>query len=490
RRWLHAKRDRIKECLQLPDAASVLEERVSDSASFDNGLELYLRRGYSPVAAMLTMVPPAWETNPLVPIDLRRFLESQAPQQEPWDGPAAMVFTDGISGGAKLDRNGLRPLRYTLTSDGLLIVGSEVGIAELHDKSVAERQRLGPGEMLLCNPQTGEFTRPVDIGHLEEFRDSAHISGSLRIVPTERLPHTVTSEPKRVMGALGWTEDQYKLLFQPLVQESQEAVWSMGDDAPPAFLSRLPRPLWDYCKQRFAQVTNPPIDPLRETHVMSLRVHLAHKAVLNSPLLDAGQLHRLEEEFEVQRISLTFPTAEGPHGAHRVLEGLRSELLPSNQPRPQLIVLTDRGVDAQHASIPALLALAVSIKSLVEANAWDIPVLVESGQVIDTHHIALLVATGAAGVLPYLALEQAVALRPDGVARYRFAVEKGLRKVMARMGVSTISSYRNSQLFEVIGLDAKLCADLFEDAGCALGGKTLDGLLDDWMVAPAAAYAP
>jgi glutamate synthase domain-containing protein 2/glutamate synthase domain-containing protein 1/glutamate synthase domain-containing protein 3 len=489
RRWVHAKRQILTEWLQLPSHVRLLEGRVSDSASFDNGLELFLRRGYSCASAMLAMVPPAWETNPQIPADLRRFLEAHAPLQEPWDGPAAMVFTDGITVGAKLDRNGLRPLRYTLTSDGLLVVGSEVGITDLHGREVAERQRLGPGEMLVCTPSTGAFTRPAEVGHLHEFREASRTAVSLHVIPTERLPHVVTEDPKRVMGALGWTEDQYKLLFQPLVQESQEAVWSMGDDAPPAFLSRLPRPLWDYCKQRFAQVTNPPIDPLRETHVMSLRVFLGEKAVLSSPVLDAGQMDHLAVEFPVQRISMTFPVADGVEGARRCLDRVRTDVLARDQAQPGAILLTDRGIDAEHAAIPALLALAVGWKTLVESGAWDVPVIVESGQVIDTHHIALLVAAGASGVLPYLALEQASALRPDGVARYRFAVEKGLRKVMARMGVSTIASYRNSQLFEVIGLDPALCAEVFESASCVLGGKSLDGLFDDCLVRHAAAYS-
>jgi glutamate synthase domain-containing protein 2/glutamate synthase domain-containing protein 1/glutamate synthase domain-containing protein 3 len=488
RRWLSAKQRNLTECLQLAPHIRILEDRVSDSASFDNGLELLLRRDYSPSAAMLTMVPPAWETNPQIPADLRRFLEAQAPQQEPWDGPAAMVFTDGITVGAKLDRNGLRPLRYTLTADGLLIVGSEVGIADLHGKEVAERQRLGPGEMLVCNPRTGEFTRPAEVGRLEEFRDSARTGISLHFVPTERLPETTTAEPRRAMGALGWTEDQYKLLFQPLVQESQEAVWSMGDDAPPAVLSRLPRPLWDYCKQRFAQVTNPPIDPLRETHVMSLRSYLGEKAVLNSPLLDAGQMEQLAEKFAVLRLDMTLPVRDGIAGARRILETLRSTVLPAGKTQPDLILLSDRGIDEHHTAVPALLALAIVWKSLTEGGCWDIPVIVESGQVIDTHHVALLVAAGAAGVFPYLALEQANVLRPDGVARYRFALEKGLRKVMARMGVSTIASYRNSQLFEVIGLDPELCADVFESASCVLGGKSLDGLLGDCLARHAAAF--
>ncbi len=489
RRWLHAKERLLKEALQLPADVRVLEERVSDSASFDNGLELLLRQNYTPAAGMLAMVPPAWETNPQITPDLRRFLEAHAPLQEPWDGPAAMVFTDGRTVGAKLDRNGLRPLRYTLTSSGLLVVGSEVGIADLHGEHVAERQRLGPGDTLVCDPVTGDLTRPTEIGSRKEFREGPPAPQLLHVVPTEKLAPFSTPDAQRVMGALGWTEDQYKLLFQPLVLEGQEAVWSMGDDAPPAFLSRLPRPLWDYCKQRFAQVTNPPIDPLRETHVMSLRVFLGKTAVLNSPLLDVGQMKLLESEYDVRRVSLAFPMADGIEGAKAVLEDLRGDLFGKNHDKPALILLTDRGVDAEHAAIPALLALAVAHKSLVDAGAWGIPLIVESGQVLDTHHVALLVAAGASGVFPYLALEQAVALRPDGVARYRFALEKGLRKVMARMGVSTMASYRNSQLFEVIGLDPALCADVFEDAGCVLGGKTLDGLLQDCVIRHQEAYA-
>jgi glutamate synthase (ferredoxin) len=490
RRWLHAKASALNQCLQLPEPVPLLEERVSDSASFDNGMELLLRRGYSPASAMLAMVPPAWETNPQVPPDLRRYLESQAPLQEPWDGPAAMVFSDGVTVGAKLDRNGLRPLRYTLTSDGLLVVGSEVGIADFHGREIVERQRLGPGEMLLCNPRTGEFRRPAEVGHLEEFRQAPPTPVLLHLAPTERLAEGRTAEPQRVMAALGWTEDQYKLLFQPLVEEGQEAVWSMGDDAPPAFLSRLPRPLWDYCKQRFAQVTNPPIDPLRETHVMSLRSYLGERAVLSSPLLDAGQLEHLEVEFAIRRVGITFPAAEGIAGARRALAALRAQVASLESGKPELLLLSDRGVDEAHAALPALLALAVAWKSLTGSGAWHKPVLIESGQVLDTHHVALLVAAGAKGVFPYLALEQATALRPDGVARYRFAVEKGLRKVMARMGVATIASYCNSQLFEVIGLDPALSAELFESAGCVLGGKTLDGLLADCLTRHETAFSP
>ena len=489
RRWLHAKAPELKEALGLDADACVLEPRVSDSASLDNAIELLLRSGYSPAEAMLALVPPAWETNAHITPDLRRFLEAHTFGHEPWDGPAALVFSDGVYVGAKLDRNGLRPLRYTRSAQGWLIVGSEAGIADFRGKDVAERQRLGPGEMLLVDSRTGELVRPAEVGHLPEFHAYRREPATL-LVPTERLPEVATPDPLRAMSALSWTDDQYKLLFRPLVLEGQEAIWSMGDDAVPAFLSQLKRPLWDYCKQRFAQVTNPPIDPLRETHVMSLRVPVSEKFTLSSPLLDAGQWHGLQNEFQVQEVSLNFAAEEGVAGALAVLQKIHavaSQLSESNAP---LILLNDRGVSREQAAVPALLAVAAVCKSLTGAGHWRVPIVIETGQVLDTHHIAMLIATGASGVYPYLALEQASALRPDGVARFRFAIEKGLRKVIARMGVSTIASYRNSYLFEVLGLDKQLCSEFFDGAGCVPGGKTLESLLGDYLANHAAAYAP
>ncbi|PYY13126.1 MAG: glutamate synthase subunit alpha, partial [Acidobacteria bacterium] len=295
RRWLRARSFNLRQDLELSDRVRVLEERVSDSASFDNGFELFLRRGYSPAEAMLGMVPPAWERSPEASSELRNFLEEQARYQEAWDGPAALVFTDSCTVGAKLDRNGLRPLRYTVTSDGLLVVGSEVGIADLRGKKIVERQRLGPGEILLVNPASGEFVRPKDSLRLREGIRAVSSVPPIFVNPIDKASPDAIDEPKQVMAALGWSEDQFRLLFQPLVEQGQEAAWSMGDDAPPASLSNFRRPLWDYCKQRFAQVTNPPIDSLRESHVMSLKVFLGRTA-LDSPLLDGGQLHLLEKE--------------------------------------------------------------------------------------------------------------------------------------------------------------------------------------------------
>jgi glutamate synthase (ferredoxin) len=489
RRWLRAKSPKLLREFGFSEGVRLLEDRVSDSASFDNGFELLLQQAYGPAEAMLGMVPPAWERSPEAAPELRNFLEERSRRQEPWDGPAALIFTDGSTVGAKLDRNGLRPLRYTLTSDGLLVVGSEVGIADLIGKEIVERQRLGPGEILLVNPAGGEFVRPKDSLRLRDGIRPVSSQPSVLIAPTAKACVDQTPEPKQMMAAMGWSEDQFRLLFLPLVEQGQEAVWSMGDDAPPASLSSFRRPLWDYCKQRFAQVTNPPIDSLRETHVMSLKVFLG-QAVLNSPLLDGGQLQRLEKELgTTERIQCTFPSVDGPEGAKAALKRLHENAQVASAKAPGLILLTDRGVDAEHTALPALLALAAAWKAMVEAGGHDIPLAIETGQVIDTHHVALLIAAGASAVFPYLALEQAESLKPGGADSYRGAVEKGLRKVIARMGISTIASYRNSHLFEIIGLDPDVCSEFFEDASSSLAGKSLTALLQDCLDRHAAAFS-
>ncbi|MGA8150107.1 MAG: glutamate synthase large subunit [Terriglobales bacterium] len=489
RRWLRAKEPALLSSLQLPSEARLLEAGVSDSASFDNALEVFLRRGYSLPAAMWSMVPPAWENDASIPVGLRSFLEAHAPEQEPWDGPAALMFSDGRTVGAKLDRNGLRPLRYTVTSDGLVVVGSEVGIADLHDKRVMERGRLGPGEMLVVNPAEGTILRPGESARHEEFPTPSVRTATIRINPSRQMPAASGEESKTALAALGWTEDQFRLLFQPLVQSGQEAVWSMGDDTSPAFLSAIGRPLWDHCKQRFAQVTNPPIDPLREAHVMSLNVHLRPKVLLPSPLLDAGQLSALERCLQpVQRIAFTFPVAGGVEAAKNLLAQLEEQAVDAAAKNAGFVLLSDRGVDAERTALPALLALAAVWKAMVKSGAWDVPLVIETGQIIDTHHVALLIAAGASAVLPYAAMEQAMKLRPDAAEAFRLAVEKGLRKVMARMGIADVASYRNSQLFEVIGIDEDVRSRFFEDAGGALAGTGLDELLQDCIDRHTAAF--
>src|SRR6202795_4812955 len=315
RRWLRAKQRELRARLTVGSWFTPLEEKVSDSASFDNAFELKLLEGFGTDEAMLTMVPPAFENDPLLSRDIRAALTSLSQQSEPWDVPAALIFSDGQFVGAKLDRIGLRPLRYTLTHDGLLIAGSETGLIDLDESRIAERQRLGPGEMILANPATGLFLRWREILKRLAIHQAHNAIPQRMLTAPVAIPLVPINDPKRVAGAAGWTDDQFKILFSALTR-GKEADWSMGDDAPPAFLSSLPRTLWDYCKQRFAQVTNPPIDPLRESHVMSLAVHLPNGVVLPSPVIGAGQLAELSATFgPVHRVDFTFPAPNGVSGA-------------------------------------------------------------------------------------------------------------------------------------------------------------------------------
>jgi glutamate synthase (ferredoxin) len=493
RRWMRARNDGIRAELGAGEWFHALEEGVSDSANFDNALEILLQRGYNVASAMLRLVPPARKLSgraDRAERALRNFLRDQALEQEPWDGPAALVFSDGRFVGAKLDRNGLRPLRYTLTESGLLVLGSEVGLADFAGEPIAERCRLGPGEMLLVDSALGKIYRGEGIAVLLEPSVAAgRVAKSLSVRPAKGLGAPKIKDAKRVASALGWTEDQFKLLFQPLGLEGKEAIWSMGDDAPPAFVSTARRPLWDYCKQRFAQVTNPAIDPLREAHVMSLEVCVGRNATLPSPLIDARQLRELESRLgPAHRIDFTFEASGGADGALAALDHICSEVRKAAPGKPGLVALSDGGVCADRAALPALLACAAAWKEMVQAGACDVPLVIESGQVIETHHVALLIAAGTSAVLPYMALQLSENLKRGGAWKYRGAVEAGLRKVLARMGVSTLASYRNSHLFEVVGLDHELRSRFFENASAALGGKTVREILEDVLARHSSAF--
>jgi glutamate synthase domain-containing protein 2/glutamate synthase domain-containing protein 1/glutamate synthase domain-containing protein 3 len=507
RRWQRARQADFRRELEAGDWLRALEEGVSDSASFDNALENLLQRGYSLAAAILRMVPPAWESDNTLSPRLRRYLEIQAREQEPWDGPAAMVFGDGRMVGVKLDRNGLRPMRYTLTADGLLIAGSEVGLADLQGVEIAERGRLGPGDMLLVDPAAGKIYRNDDLAELLNFGDHPLPEAPfLRLEPgqpvsSDRQLNPVSdstpdpapgpmSDRKRVAAALGWTDDQFRMLFQPLGADGKEAMWSMGDDAPPAFLSTFRRPIWDYCKQRFAQVTNPPIDPLRESYVMSLDAYIGRSSFATSPVLDAGQMQELESRHPVRRLGVTYDGNEGVAGALRALDRLRAAAAECAWDKKSVIVISDRNMNDTHPALPILLATAAAWKALVRAGSCEIPIIVETGQVIETHHVALLVAVGANAVFPYLAMELSETLKTGGAASYRVAVEAGLRKVMARMGISTLASYRNSHLFETIGIDEEVHDEFFEGAPAALGGKPLAEILEDSLARHVTAFTP
>ena len=489
RRWLRARERDVRKRIGVGKWFRLLEENVSDSASFDNALELKLLEGKSVEAAMLELVPTAFSQDPFLSCDVRAALEVLSRETEPWDGPAALVFSDGHSVGVKLDRNGLRPMRYTVTHDGLVIAGSETGLVDFDESRVAERHRLGPGEMILATPRSGVLLRWRELLKkvTTQLPRRAPTRSRLLDLRADAEPIRVP-EAKRVAGASGWSDDQYKILFRPLLA-GKEADWSMGDDAPPAFLSSLTRSLWDYCKQRFAQVTNPPIDPLRESHVMSLEVPLGRGHVLPGPVLSVTELAGLCAAFSaVQFIDFTYSSTQGVPGARRCLTQCKTTPLSCGD-RPDLLLLSDRSVGPAQAALPALLATASAWKSLVAAGWADVPLVVESAQIFDTHHVAMLLAAGASAVVPYLAEEFAEQEEPGAFDKVRKGIAGGLRKVLARMGISTLASYRNSHLFEILGLDEDICREYFEDAGFYPGTKTLDALLQDYLKMHAAAYS-
>src|SRR5205823_3983904 len=295
-------------------------------------------------------------------------------------------------------------------------------------------------------------------------------------------------DAERIAAALGWTQDQLRILLQPLA-EGKEAIWSMGDDTPPAFLSNMRRTIWDYCKQRFAQVTNPPIDPFRESHVMSLRVRLGAKFISESPVLDSQQFEFVRQRARGHQIDITFPASSGVPGALQALEQIQAETLLSNREGLPFVILSDRNVSRERAALPVLLATAAVWKAMVHAGNFRTPLIVETGQALDTHHVAMLLAVGAAAVSPFLAQRFAEEHQPQGATNFCQAIDTGLKKVLSRMGISTIASYRNGQLFETIGLDRRLCQEFFESATHVAGVVSLQQVLEDYLHNHALAFS-
>jgi glutamate synthase (ferredoxin) len=491
RRWMKAREPRICARLNAGPWFNALEDNVSDSASLDNAVELLVQQGHGVDHAMLSLVPPVITGNSTLAPAVAQMIESAAHEYEPWDGPAALIFSDGLTLGAKLDRNGLRPIRYTRTNTGWLVAGSETGLADFDEKHIVERSRLGPGEVLLVDLASGRMLPRNTV-----VRDVAHASAVAQSRAVTHLPPGTDSEistavePRRLAAALGWSEDQITFLLHPLAQ-GKEPVYSMGDDTPPAFLSNMRRTLWDYCKQRFAQVTNPPIDPLREAHVMSLDTRIGAGFIADSPVLNGQQMKTLEGDCtSAQRVDVTFNSAAGVSGAMEALERIRQQVRWDHTTAPSLVIIDDRNVKSQRAVLPILLAVAGVWKEMVLGGHFSVPLIVETFQAIETHHVALLLAAGATAVRPVLAQQLAEEHVAGGAANYRNAIHAGLRKVLSRMGISTLASYRNAQLFEVIGLDGQLCDDFFENAPHCAEANSLEQLLADYLFNHAQAFGP
>ncbi|HET6936296.1 MAG TPA: glutamate synthase large subunit, partial [Candidatus Angelobacter sp.] len=482
RRWMKAREAGMRRDFGAGPWFRGLEEYVSDSASLDNAVELLTQQGRSPEKALTMLVPAVAKDS------LASQFESDF---EPWDGPAALIFSDGRVVGAKLDRNGLRPLRYIRTSDGWLMAGSEAGLLDVEEKEVAERGRLGPGELLLVDIASGQMYRDADARQRITQTEAPRVLRRVQRLPLECSGEEAgVAEPRRLAAALGWSEDQIRFVLEPLAG-GKEAIFSMGDDTPPAFISKLRRTIWDYCKQRFAQVTNPPIDPLRESHVMSLETRLGPWFSSDSPVLSGGQLEFLERRLTpTQVIDITFPAAQGTAGAAELLTAIRTQVQWTPRECPSAVILTDRNVSQERAALPVLVAAAAVFREMSRAGSFHVPLIAETAQAIDTHHIALLLAVGASAVRPYLAMQLAEQIKAGGATNYVSAVNVGLRKVLSRMGISTLASYRNAQLFEVIGLDGELCRSFFENAPRWAEATSLEQVLEDYQANHAMAFAP
>jgi glutamate synthase (NADPH) large chain len=467
----------------------------SDTATFDNCLELLTMSGYPISQAVMMMIPEPWEQHTTMDERRKAFYEYHAAMLEPWDGPASIVFTDGRQIGATLDRNGLRPARYCVTDDDLVIMGSESGVLPVPENKIVRKWRLQPGKMFLIDLEQGRLIDDEEIkATLANSKPYKQWIENLRI----RLDDVVgggggepASASESVVSlldrqqAFGYTQEDIKFLMSPMAQLGEEGIGSMGNDSPLAVLSDKNKPLYNYFKQLFAQVTNPPIDPIREAIVMSLvsfigpkpnlldinQVNPPMRLEVAQPILDFADMAKLRDidkytqgKFRSYTIDITYPLAWGHEGVEAKLASLCAESVDAIKSGKNILIISDRGVNATQVAIPALLALSAIHQHLVrEGLRTTAGLVVETGTAREVHHFGVLAGYGAEAVHPYLAMETLASIHKDlpgdlsaqkAVYNYVKAVGKGLSKIMSKMGVSTYMSYCGAQLFEAIGLNS------------------------------------
>jgi len=522
----------------------VIWARGSDSCGFDNTMELLVRSGRDPLHTIMMLVPQAWERYPDVEPAIRDFYRFHAQIVEPWDGPAALAFSDGIVAGAATDRNGLRPCRYLVTRDQLVVAGSEVGLVDLDPREVIESGKLGPCEFIAVDLRRGRVLRNLDVKrevaarqpYGQWCRDNMQVlepDGTYRYAP---LP---PAELARIQVGFGYGHEDLRVVLEAMGGSGQDPVWSMGDDAPIPPLSRLPQSLYAYFRQRFAQVTNPPIDPLRESVVMSLRVHLgkhgsfltespAHARVLrvDHPILLDEEMAALRNVpgFSCVTLPALWPVREGAEGLRPALDRLCQAAEHAARHGARLLVLSDRAADADHAPIPMLLAVGAVRRHLLDTGLrLRLGLIAEVGDAWDIHHFAALIGYGAEVVYPWLALQSVTALfaeegEPDDEAagepagarrrerrsaagaaprpspeearrRYRAAAEKGLLKIMSKMGISVLPSYCGAQIFEALGLGEEVVSRCFRGTESPIGGVGFEEIAEDVLARHRMAWA-
>ncbi|MGA8005998.1 MAG: glutamate synthase large subunit [Burkholderiales bacterium] len=510
--WIRARQGAISSPILGNDLGKIwplIYDGQSDSASFDNALELLVMAGYSVAHAMMMMIPEAWENHALMDPSRRAFYEYHAAMMEPWDGPASIAFTDGRQIGATLDRNGLRPSRYVVTDDNLVIMASEVGVLPVPEEHIVKKWRLQPGKMFLVDLERG---RIIDDKELKESLASAkpyaewieRIRIKLDALPAPREKRDAARESLLDrQQAFGYSQEDLKFQMIPMAEQAQEPVGSMGNDSPLAVLSNKNKNLYQYFKQLFAQVTNPPIDPIREELVMSLVSFIGPKPNLlgidemnpplrlevSQPVLDFEQMETIRHienytdgKFKSCELDITYPLGWGKEAIEARLASLRAQAEDAVRAGTSIIILSDRKVDRDNVAIPALLALSAIHQHLVgKGLRTSTGLVVETGSAREVHHFALLGGYGAEAVHPYLAFETLIELAGQGrlaqgidaqkaCKHFIKAVGKGLAKVMSKMGISTYMSYTGAQIFEAVGLSRALVDKYFNGTTSSVEG--------------------
>lgn len=513
RAWARARAYKYRTPL-IPDlqtAAPFVNESGSDSSSLDNMLELFVCGGMDLFRAMRLLVPPAWQNNPDMDDDLRAFYDFNSMHMEPWDGPAGIVLSDGRYAACNLDRNGLRPARYVITQDRLITIASEIGIWDYAPDEVVEKGRVGPGQLLVIDTQEGRLLHSEETDNELRSRHPyrAWLSKNVqRLTPFAQVPENEIGTSLLDRDMLNvyhkqflYNREELEDIIRVLGENGQEAVGSMGDDAPFAVLSERSRVVFDYFRQYFAQVTNPPIDPLREAHVMSLSTSIgremsvffeaegmSHRLNFSSPVLHYSDFQQLlnlpAEHYKHVVLDATYNPEECR--LKTAIERLCGQAEQAVRDGAVLLVVSDRNISKQRQPIPSALSVGALQNCLVAANLrCDANLIVETAEARNPHHFAVLIGLGATAVYPYLAYESLARMVSDGIidkplrevlANFRYGIDKGLYKIMSKMGISCISSYRCARLFEVVGMNSDITDLCFPGIVSRIEGASFDDL--------------
>jgi glutamate synthase (NADPH/NADH) large chain len=528
--WMNARRQAMASKVLGDDLEKLwplIPEGQSDSAGFDNALELLTQAGYSLAHAMMMLIPEAWEGNVLIDPARQAFYEYHAAMMEPWDGPASIAFTDGRQIGGILDRNGLRPSRYLQTDDGLVVLASEAGVLPIPEARIIRKWRLQPGRMLLIDLEEG---RIIDDSEIKATLAAAHPYQQILDKTQIRIEEMPEAPPQPAVAgaslidrqqAFGYTQEELSFLMAPMAANGAEAIGSMGNDTPIAAMSDRPKVLYSYFRQNFAQVTNPAIDPIRESLVMSLvsligprpnlldlEVHDNHKRLeARQPILTNHDLEKIraisevaDSHFRAATLDITYPAADGSSGIRAALDALCARSETAIADGDNIIILSDRALSAERIAIPALLATGAVHHHLIRKGLRTlVGLVVETGEAREIHHFCVLGGYGAEAINPYLALETLAQMRKLGMlpanvteaeaqASFIKAAGKGILKVMSKMGISTYQSYCGGQIFDAVGLRSDFVQEFFFGTGTLIEGVGLAEIAEETVRRHRAAF--